>query len=145
MGEKVNLCILANPLFKASVVEQQTSFQPSHLGRDFLYLTDGLSTFQRSDGSRKIPRTCWTLQTNKFWLFDSFLRNEEEAHTRVYLHIDTPLFGVKPVSFQSPLLDQPFDFIDDFVSSIIPDHMEHEILISFVKKNQVSKVAAIIN
>ena len=45
------LCVRwQNPYFETGAVEQQTSFQPGHIGRvrvrvrDFLYLTDGLST-----------------------------------------------------------------------------------------------------
>ena len=30
-----------NPFFEAGAVEQQTTFQPGHLGRDFLYVSHG--------------------------------------------------------------------------------------------------------
>ena len=37
-----------NPFFEAGAVEQQTTFQPGHLGRDFLYLTDFLTAWSCS-------------------------------------------------------------------------------------------------
>ena len=44
-SEGITICVRwQNPFFEAGAVEQQTTFQPGHLGRDFFYLTDGFST-----------------------------------------------------------------------------------------------------
>ena len=75
--------------FDTGAVEQQTTFQPGHLGRDFLYLTDGLSTLWWKSEDERTQRSHGYVETTNDGLYNHHRNQFQKWFSTLY---DMPMF-----------------------------------------------------